>query len=121
MGIPLLIVDDSAISRKMIIKALPASWEVDITQASNGLEALDACRQGKAHVMFLDLTMPELDGIGVLEKIKEEHLKSIVFVISADIQPKSQELVKSLGAASFIKKPLDADTLLEKLKEQGLV
>lgn len=121
MAIPLLVVDDSAMSRKMVIRAIPPSWEVDITQASNGVEALDACRQGKAHVMFLDLTMPEMDGIDVLRKLKEENLKSIVFVISADIQPQSQDLAKSLGAAAFIKKPLDPESLLTELKAQGLV
>lgn len=121
MAVPLLVVDDSAISRKMVIKAIPSSWDVDITQAGNGIEALEACRQGKAHVMFLDLTMPEMDGIAVLRKLKEENLKCIVFVISADIQPQSQDLVRSLGAAAFIKKPLDKETLLVELKSQGLI
>ena len=121
MPIPLLVVDDSAISRKMVIRSIPPSWDVDITQASNGLEALEACREGKAHVMFLDLTMPEMDGIEVLRKLKEENFKSLVIVISADIQPKSQELVESLGALAFIKKPIDSEELEKVLQDQGLI
>jgi len=121
MPIPLLVVDDSTISRKMVIKSIPPAWDVDISQASNGFEALEACRQGKAHVMFLDLTMPEMDGIEVLKKLKEEHLNSLVIVISADIQPKSQELVESLGALAFIKKPINSKELENVLQTQGLI
>ena len=121
MGIPVLVVDDSAMSRKMVIKALPPGWDVDISQASNGLEALAACREGKAHMMFLDLTMPEMDGIEVLRKLREEKLKTVVIVISADIQPKSQELVASLGAIAFVKKPVNTEQLQGVLKEQGLL
>lgn len=58
MATPITIVDDSGISRKMITKSLPPGWDVEITQASNGLEALEAYHAGKAEMMFLDLTMP---------------------------------------------------------------
>jgi len=71
--------------------------------------------------MFLDLTMPELDGIGVLRTLREERLKSMVIVISADIQPESQKLVDSLGAIAFINKPLDPEKLQHVLKENGLI
>jgi CheY-like chemotaxis protein len=43
-------------------KALPPDWDVEISEAANGEEALQANRSGKAAVMFLDLTMPVLDG-----------------------------------------------------------
>lgn len=121
MSVPLLIADDSAMSRKLVSRALPADWDVEITQAKNGKEALDYCRQGKADVMLLDITMPELDGFGVLEKIKAENLKSVVIVISADIQPKARERVLSLGAVAFVKKPVDKDELRQVLHEYGLL
>ena len=121
MSIPVLVVDDSALSRKMVIKALPASWDVIISQASNGLEAIEACRAGKAHVMLLDLTMPVMDGYEVLEKLKKEGLNIFVIVISADIQPKAQERVKELGAIAFIKKPVRTDELETILKGNGII
>ncbi|MBP8215181.1 MAG: response regulator, partial [Propionivibrio sp.] len=62
MPVSVLVVDDSPIARKMLIRALPAEWDIEITQASNGLEALAAYRAGKVDVMFLDLTMPDMDG-----------------------------------------------------------
>lgn len=121
MAIPLLICDDSAMARKQVFKSLPAEWEVDVTYAKHGLEGLDAIRDGKGEMVFLDLTMPELDGYGVLEKIKEEGHKSIIIVISADIQPEARSKVMALGALDFIKKPVNSEKLAEVLRTYGLL
>ena len=87
MGLPVVICDDSSFARKQMNRALPESWDVDITFASHGEEAISAIRAGKGEVMFLDLTMPILDGYGVLEIIKNEDLPSMVIEVSGDIQP----------------------------------
>ena len=121
MATPILVVDDSAMSRKLVIKALPPEWDVEITQAGNGQEALDNYRNGKAHVMFLDLTMPVMDGYEVLETLKQEGLNAFVIVISADVQPKAQERVKELGAIAFLKKPVKTDEVKQVLREYGIL
>ena len=120
MPTPILVVDDSPMARKMLIKALPSSWDVDITQAGNGEEALAAYRAGKADIMFLDLTMPVMDGFQVLEVLQKEGLNSFVIVVSADIQPMAQERVKRLGAMAFIKKPVSPDVIESALKQYGV-
>ena len=107
-------------ARKMLIKALPAAWDVEITQAGNGIEALAAYHAGQADVMFLDLTMPEMDGYAVLEAMQREGLDSFVIVVSADIQPLARERVRALGAAAFIKKPVDAAQIQTVLREYGI-
>lgn len=121
MALPILVVDDSAMARKMLIKSLPAEWDVEISQAANGKEALDAYRAGKAAVMFLDLTMPEMDGFQVLEELRKEDLNSMVIVVSADIQPVAQERVLSMGAIAFVKKPISPDILSGVLKQYGVI
>ncbi len=121
MTIPLLICDDSAMARKQVKRSLPEHWEVDITFAKNGVEGIEAIREKKTEMVFLDLTMPELDGYGVLEKVKEEKHKVIIIVISADIQPEARERVMGLGALDFIKKPIDTQKLEEVLKKYGLL
>lgn len=121
MSTPLLICDDSTMSRKMIMKALPPNWEVEITQASNGLEAMAAIRAGKADVVFLDLTMPEMDGYQVLEALQHEPIHPKVFVISADVQPEALERVRQLGALDFVKKPIDSANLVKVLTEHGVL
>lgn len=121
MAIPLLICDDSNMARKQVEKSLPAGWDVSISYATNGVEAVEAIRAGKAEMMFLDLTMPVLDGYGVLQTIKDEGLDSMVIVISADIQPEAQERVQKLGAMDFIRKPVSPEKLLETLQKFGLL
>ncbi|RCS59664.1 response regulator [Parvibium lacunae] len=120
MTTPITVVDDSAMARKMLIKALPSTWDVEITQAANGIEALDAYRAGKAEVMFLDLQMPEMDGYQALEQMRKEDLNTFVIVVSADIQPMAQERVLSLGAIAFLKKPVNPQEVEAVLKQYGV-
>lgn len=108
-------------ARKQVAKALPEGWDVNISFASNGLEALTAIRQGKGEIVFLDLTMPEMDGFAVLEAIRQEELKSVVIVITGDIQPVARERVLQLGAIDFIKKPLNQEKLRQTLETFGLL
>jgi two-component system, chemotaxis family, chemotaxis protein CheY len=121
MAVPITIVDDSRISRKMLIRALPSHWEVTVTQASNGKEALNAYHAGKADVMFLDLTMPIMNGYETLKHLQKEQLNTFIIVVSADIQPEAQERVKKLGAMAFIKKPIKTAEIENVLREYGIV
>jgi two-component system, chemotaxis family, chemotaxis protein CheY len=120
MSTPVLVVDDSAMARKMLIKALPSSWDIEITQAANGVEAVEAYRNGKAEVMFLDLQMPEMDGYQVLEQVRKEDFNTFIIVVSADVQPLAQERVKEMGAMAFIKKPVNPDEIEAVLKRFGI-
>ena len=72
-------------------------------------------------MVFLDLTMPNLDGYGVLETIRQRDLPAMVIVVSGDIQPDAQERVRKLGAMAFIKKPIDADKARQVLVEYGIM
>lgn len=120
MTVSVLVVDDSPMARKMLIKSLPADWDVDIRQAGSGVEALAAYRAGQVDVMFLDLTMPEMDGYQVLETLRREDMNCLVIVVSADVQEKAQERVLELGAISFVRKPVDADKIRTVLREYGI-
>ncbi len=106
MPLPIVIADDSLLARKVLTKALPPDWDVDVSYASNGREALALYREGKASVMFLDLTMPDMTGYQVLEALQHEDLNTFVIVVSADVQPMAQARVRSLGAIAFIAKPV---------------
>ncbi|HUE94867.1 response regulator [Pseudomonas sp.] len=117
----ILIVDDSAMSRKLVMKALPSGLDMVVTQAANGEEALAAYHAGHAEVIFLDLTMPVMDGFRTLELLKSEDANAVVIVISADIQPQAQQRVRGLGAAAFIKKPITPEAMQAALYEIGLI
>ena len=121
MAISILVVDDSAMSRKLVIRALPPEWDVEVHQAGNGQEALNLYKSSKPQVMLLDLTMPVMDGFEVLESLKREGQTPFVIVISADVQPKAQERVKELGAAAFLKKPIKTEEIKQVLQDNGLL
>ncbi len=122
MTASVLIVDDSSLARKMLVRALPPAWNVEVTQAGGGAEALVAYRAGKFDVMFLDLTMPDVDGYQVLEALKSEGpLKCKIIVVSADIQPLARQRVLGLGAIAFLQKPLGAPELEAALREYRIL
>ncbi len=121
MTTPLLICDDSNMARKQVARSLPENWDVDITFATNGIEGLAAIREGKGEMVFLDLTMPEMDGYGVLEHVFNEGLNAMIIVISGDIQPEAHDRVMKMGAIDFIKKPVNKDKLGAVLSAYGLL
>lgn len=118
--IPVVICDDSSLARKQMSLALK-NWNVDITFAEHGLEALEAIRQGKGDLLFLDLNMPIMDGYQVLERVQRDDLPTIVLVVSGDIQPDAHKKVKALGAIDFIQKPINVDTISDVLHSYGLL
>lgn len=116
-----LICDDSNMARKQVLRSLPEEWKESVQTATNGAEALKILRDNSINVLFLDLTMPGIDGIGVLQGIHKLKLSCSVFVISADIQPEMQSKVKALGAKEFIRKPIKSEVLLTHLQQHGLI
>ena len=118
----ILVTDDSKMARKMVIKTLTDLLQdkVEIHEAQNGLEALELYKELLPKIVFLDLTMPVMDGFEALEKIKEFDRDAKVVIISADIQKLSMEKALQLGAFNFVKKPIDAtkmQQILEKINK----
>ncbi len=119
MSKPILVTDDSGLARKQIIRALPAEWDVEVHQATNGHEALAAFHAGQGAFIFLDLTMPEMDGFEVLQALHDGGADYRVVVVSADVQSGARERVDALGALGFLQKPVQADELRNLLAELG--
>lgn len=117
MSYSILICDDSALARKQMARSLPPALNADITFATHGLEALSLLEQHSYQLMFLDLTMPELDGFGTLEAMQSNGDLTPVVVVSGDIQPKAKERVMALGAKAFIQKPISKDDLNAVIRE----
>ena len=121
MSQSLLICDDSAMARKQIARSLPGDWDVQISFACNGREAINAIYAGKGDILFLDLNMPVMDGYEVLTTIRDHDLPSLVIVVSGDIQQPAYERVKALGAMDFIKKPASAEKIAAILHRFGIL
>ncbi len=119
MSLTVLVADDSKLSRRSVIRAIPPELDVSITEAANGREAIEVLGAEEVQLLLLDLTMPEVDGVGVLEYLSEQPAAPDVIVISADFQPEKQRIVMSLGAKRFLRKPLDQEELAMTLFEMG--
>jgi len=105
----ILVTDDSKMARKMLIKTLDEFIQEDheIFQAANGQECLDVYKEKTPDLVFLDLTMPVMDGFEALKQVKAYDQNAQVVIVSADIQKGSLHRVLSDGAINFVKKPID--------------
>jgi len=120
MSTPILICDDSGFARRQMARSLPDAWDVDITFAENGEQAVEYIRQGKGDVVFLDLNMPIMDGYQTMDVIRQEDLPCLVVVVSGDVQPQARERMINLGALDFIRKPIDNEKLTSILTAYGI-
>lgn len=118
----ILVVDDSNIARKMTIKTINEVIETptEIIQASNGLEACKAYEKLKPDLVFMDLTMPVMDGFEAIEKIKEMDANAKIITVSADIQKGAMDKARELGVLGFIKKPINNEKVKEYFEKIGL-
>lgn len=120
MPLPIVICDDSSFARKAIARALPDSWDVDISFAENGRQAIEKIEKGLAHVLFLDLNMPVMDGYETMKFIRQYDLQTIVIVVSGDVQEEARKRMMDLGALDFIEKPINNNKLVGILKKFGI-
>ncbi|SLM27635.1 Response regulator [Desulfamplus magnetovallimortis] len=126
MSLSILLVDDSKIVRKVIAKELPIIFrdqELKLTEATNGEEALTYLFANNYDLVFLDLTMPVKTGYEVLEALKEKGVRANIIVLTADIQPDAEKIVRELGAIGYIKKerPFNTNPLMKILQDTGML
>jgi two-component system chemotaxis response regulator CheB len=108
MSLRVLIADDSALFRRAISDVLAALPEVELVgSAANGRLALQKVRELKPDVLTLDLEMPEIDGLGVLDALRQTGDKVAVIVVSALTRRGGDLTLRALekGAFDFITKP----------------
>jgi len=113
----LLLIDDSAFSRKTVKRFLEQDYLV--LEADGGKEGLRVFAEEKPDIIILDLTMPEMNGLEVLERLKAMDKSVRVIIGTADIQDYNRQKASELGALGFVNKPLQKETLLP-LIEQAL-
>ena len=107
----ILIVDDSGMSRRTLRKILePAGHE--ISEAEEGIVALERYFLDKPDLVLLDLTMTGMYGVEVLNKLREMDPQARVIIASADIQSSTREMVDAEGASAFINKPFMSEKVL---------
>ena len=112
-----MICDDAAFMRVMIKDILTKNGYDVAGEAENGLKAVEKYNETKPDLVMMDITMPEMDGIQALKKIKEADANATVIMCSAmGQQAMVIESIQS-GAKDFIVKPFQAERVLEAVKK----
>ena len=113
----ILICDDAAFMRMMIKDILTKNGYVIVGEAENGAKAVEKYNETKPDLVLMDITMPEMDGIQALKKIKEGDPGAMVIMCSAMGQ--QAMVIESIqaGAKDFIVKPFQADRVIEAVKK----
>lgn len=113
----ILICDDAAFMRMMIKDILTKNGYNVAGEAENGKVAVEKYAEVKPDLVMMDITMPEMDGIQALKKIKENDPAATVIMCSAMGQ--QAMVIESIqaGAKDFIVKPFQADRVLEAVKK----
>ena len=113
----ILICDDAAFMRMMIKDILTKNGYNVAGEAENGAKAVEKYNELKPDLVLMDITMPEMDGIQALKKIKEQDGSALVIMCSAMGQ--QAMVIESIqaGAKDFIVKPFQADRVIEAVKK----
>ena len=112
-----MICDDAAFMRMMIKDILTKNGYEIAAEAENGQKAVEKYPEAKPDLVLMDITMPEMDGIQALKKIKEADANATVIMCSAMGQEAMVVEAIKLGALDFIVKPFKAERILQTVKK----
>jgi two-component system, OmpR family, alkaline phosphatase synthesis response regulator PhoP len=114
----ILIADDEPHVREMLDETLQelADGGVEIILAGNGMEALEAIRQNRPELVFLDVLMPKMNGLEVRDAVRNQlGLKDThIVMLATKGHDFENQLLEGIGTDDFLLKPLDPDEVYDK-------
>jgi two-component system chemotaxis response regulator CheY len=114
----ILVVDDSKVMRVMIVACLRALPDTRFAHASSGLEAIERLSLAAFDMMVLDLNMPDIGGVEVLEFVRgQDTLRALpVLIVTTRGDDQSRERVLEAGATSFLAKPFTPEAIIGEVR-----
>jgi twitching motility two-component system response regulator PilH len=113
---PIALIADDSMFQRMVLAKIAKSEGFDVLEAKNGQECLDFLRANKPDIALLDINMPVLSGMEVLDAVQAEGLAASIVVISADIQETTRQRCLGYGVRGMLNKPPQEDALREHLR-----
>lgn len=115
----ILVVDDDPNVNLFISRLLIKKFNCTVVNANNGLEALSKIKDENPEIIFLDVTMPVMNGIETLEALKADnnYKKLPVIMLTAVSERQVIEKVMGMGVIDYILKPLIYDVAYQRIKE----
>lgn len=110
----MLIVDDDSINRKLLVKLLSA-LQVEVQEAKNGLEAIAHWEAWQPDLIWMDMQMPEMDGITATQQIKAQPNSTIIVALTASAFEEQRQKILAAGCDDFVRKPFKREEILERI------
>lgn len=110
----ILIVEDDP-SNQLMIKVLLDSMNLKTTIAENGLQGLEKTREIKPHLILMDINMPVMNGLEMIEAVRKEPTpinNTPIIIFSGDAFKEQQQIALQAGANDYLTKPLDEERLI---------
>ena len=112
-----LIVDDSPVDRRLAALLLSRGTTLSVEVAENGRAALEAMKRCEPDIVVTDLQMPELDGLGLIRRIRAQHPQVPVVMMTAHGSEDLAVEALEAGAASYVPKAVLPDKLLDTVEQ----
>jgi len=114
-----LIVDDSAMMRKIVLRALTLAG-LDfkkVLEAGNGNEALELLKANTVELIMCDINMPVMSGLELLKEMREQNLAAGVPVVMVTTESSAEHVREAVavGASGYIRKPFTPDHVKQKV------
>jgi DNA-binding response OmpR family regulator len=116
--VPKILVVDDEVKMCFTLTKLFELSNYSVAVAHNGLEALDKVDSFRPHCILLDIRMPQMNGVEVLKRVKQEHPEIVVIMTTAVVTEESRAECLKIGAAEYLIKPIDFKELLAIIKNR---
>ena len=115
--IRVLVVDDHPLMRKGVIQSLEGYKNIDVvSQASNGIQALELVAKWQPDVVLLDIQMPKMDGISCAKELLHLHAKVKIIMLSMFQEKVMYDKLKEMGVHGYLLKTSEANQIAEALE-----
>jgi two-component system chemotaxis response regulator CheY len=109
----ILVADDTGDSRQLLVRFLQKCTTAHIVEARNGADAVEAFNRFRPPLVFLDIDMPEMDGMAALNKIRAIEQKSFCVMVTGLSSAKNVNQALAEGANAFVVKPYSSGRIAE--------
>ena len=118
-NIKILVVDDSATMRKIVINSLKELGYTNVVEAGGGLEALDLLKEISIDFVVTDWNMPDLTGIELLRNIRADEFLGRLPVLMVTAEAKKESVIEAVkaGVNNFIIKPFTTQIMEQKIMQ----
>lgn len=109
----ILVVDDSAVMRKLVTRSIRQAGygDASVVEAEDGADAIEVAQRERPDVILADWNMPNLTGIEMLRKLREEGDPVKVGFVTSESTAEIRATARDAGASFFLSKPIDNDKL----------